>query len=413
MARSLYKLSAVQVEATRASGYYADGGGLYLRVAPGGSRAWMFRFARAGKTRDGGLGSYPTVSLSKARAEAERCRQLLAVGEDPIEARRKQRAAAQAATAKVMTFGECGAAVIASHEASWRNPKHRQQWENTLKSYVYPLIGDLPVASVDTALVVQVLERFWRTKPETASRVRGRIETILDWARVRGYRNSEVNPARWRGHLDQLLPSKNKVRPVRHHAAMPYAQVPAFMKELRTRKGTAEYALEFGILTATRSREFREAEWRDINLKNNVWTARVKLTQANPSGDFRAPLSSAAIALLNEMPRIGRYVFPGQDQNKPISDSAIRTFVLRDMGYGPTDCTIHGFRSSFRDWAAECTSFSNEVAEMALAHSISSAIEAAYRRGDLLEKRRKLMELWAAFCAGKSAKVAAQFVGTR
>ena len=205
------------------------------------------------------------------------------------------------------------------------------------------------------------------------------------------------------GHLDQLLPSKNKIRPVRHHAAMPYAQVPAFMADLRARKGTAELALELGILTATRSREFREAEWRDINLKSNVWTARVKYTQANPSGDFRVPLSSAAIALLDELPRIGRYLFPGQDQNKPISDSAIRTFVLRDMGYGPTDCTIHGFRSSFRDWAAECTSFSNEVAEMALAHAVSSAIEAAYRRGDLLEKRRKLMEAWAGFCAGTSA----------
>ena len=403
MARTLHKLSAVRVEAAKASGYYADGGGLYLRVAPGGSRAWIFRFARAGQTRDGGLGSYPTVSLSKARAEAERCRQLLADGEDPIEARRQQRIAAQAATAKIMTFRECGTAVIASHEAGWRNLKHRQQWENTLKSYVCPIIGDLPAANVGTALVVQVLEQLWRTKPETASRVRGRIETILDWARVRGYRNSEINPARWRGHLDQLLPSKNKIRPVRHHAAMPYAQVPAFMADLRAREGTAEFALEFGILTATRSREFREAEWRDINLKSNVWTARVKYTQANPSGDFRVPLSSAAIALLDELPRIGRYLFPGQDQNKPISDSAIRTFVLRDMGYGPTDCTIHGFRSSFRDWAAECTSFSNEVAEMALAHAVSSAIEAAYRRGDLLEKRRKLMEAWAGFCAGTSA----------
>jgi integrase len=401
VARSLHKLSAVRVETTKASGYYADGGGLYLRVAPGGSRAWIFRFARAGKTRDGGLGSYPAVSLSKARAEAERCRQILAVGDDPIEARRKQRAAAQGSSAKILTFRQCGSAVIASYEAGWRNPKHRQQWENTLKSYVYPLIGDLPVPNVDTPLVLQVLERLWTTKPETASRVRGRIETILDWARVRGYRNSEINPARWRGHLDQLLPSKNKIRPVRHHAAMPYAQVPAFMADLRARKGTAELALEFGILTATRSREFREAEWRDINLKSNVWTARVKYTQANPSGDFRVPLSSSAIALLNAMPRIGRYLFPGQDENKPISDSAIRTFVLRDMGYGPSDCTIHGFRSSFRDWSAECTSFSNEVAEMALAHSISSAIEAAYRRGDLLEKRRKLMEAWAAFCAGQ------------
>ena len=287
MARTLHRLSAVKVDATKTPGYYADGGGLYLRVAPGGTRAWIFRFTMGGKTRDGGLGSYPTVSLAKARAEAERCRQFVAAGVDPIEARKKEREAALAATEKVMTFRDCGAAVIASHEAGWRNAKHRQQWTNTLKTYVYPFIGDLPVATIDTALVVKVLEPLWRTKPETASRVRGRIETILDWARVRGYRESEMNPARWRGHLDQLLPSKQKVRHVRHHAALPYTQVPAFMSELRKREGIAERALEFGILTATRSSEFREAEWRDIDFEEKTWTARVKLTCCQP--DRRVP----------------------------------------------------------------------------------------------------------------------------
>jgi integrase len=304
-----------------------------------------------------------------------------------------------------MTFRDCGEAVIASHEAGWRNPKHRQQWANTLKTYAYPHIGDLPVAAIDTTLVLKVLEPIWRTKPETASRTRGRIETILDWARVRGYREIEVNPARWRGHLDQLLPSKQKVRHVRHHAALAYAQVPAFMTELRKREGVAERALEFGILTATRSSEFREAEWRDINVEEKIWTPRVKLTSANPTGEFRVPLSEAAIAVLAQMPRIGRYAFSGQHNAKPISDSAIRTFVLRAMGYGPTDCTIHGFRSSFRTWTSEQTSFPNHVCEMALAHSIPSAVEAAYRRGDLFQKRRQLMQAWADFCGRQPAKV--------
>src|SRR5262245_25462712 len=302
MARVLHRLSAIAVEATKVPGYYADGGGLYLRVAPGGTRAWIFRFTLAGKTRDGGLGSYPTVSLAKARAEAGRCRQHVAAGVDPIEARRKEREAALAADAKVMTFRDCGDAALGSLESGWRNAKHRQQWTNTLKTYAYPVIGHLPVSAIETDLVVKVLEPIWWTKPETASRVRGRIETILDWARVRGYREGEMNPARWRGHLDQLLPSKQKLRHVRHHVALPYAEVPAFMVELRKREGVAERALEFGILTATRSSEFREAEWRDIDLKEKAWTARVKLTAANPTGEFRVPLSDAAIDVLDHMP---------------------------------------------------------------------------------------------------------------
>jgi integrase len=207
-----------------------------------------------------------------------------------------------------------------------------------------------------------------------------------------------MNPARWRGHLDHHFPSKRKVRHLRHHPALPYVQVPAFMEELRRREGIAERALEFGILTATRSSEFREAEWRDIHFDHKTWTARVKLTAANPSGEFRVPLSNGALAVLGEMPQVGRYVFPGQHSSKPISDSAIRTFVLRAMGYCASDCTIHGFRSSFRDWAAECTTFANHVAEKALAHSVSSAVEAAYRRGDLFKQRSELMQAWADYC---------------
>ena len=347
---SIHRLSAVKVEASRTSGYYADGGGLYLRVAPGRYAPWDFSVPRElAKHAMPVSDSYPTVSLARARAEAERCRQLLAGGDDPIEVRKKQRAALEAVV-KVMTFRDCGAAVIASQEAGWRNAKHRQQWENTLKNYVYPSIGDLPVSDVDTTRVIEILQRIWRNKPETASRIRGRIEKILDWAHVRGFRDSAINPARWRGHLDQLLPSKQTVRPVRHHPALPYAHVPRFMRKLRSRAGIAPRALEYGILTATRSSEFRAAKWNDIDLKTKVWTARVKLTSANPTGEFRVPLSGAALALLDALPQCGQYLFAGQDQNKPISDSAIRTFVLRDMGYGRDDCTIHGFRSSFRDW---------------------------------------------------------------
>jgi integrase len=406
MPRTLHKLSATAVVAIATPGYHADGGGLYLRVAPGGTRGWIFRFTIGGKTRDAGLGSYPAVSLAKARAAAAKSRELVSSGVDPIVARKSEREAALSATMKTLTFRDCALAVIASHEAGWRNSKHRQQWANTLKTYAYPQIGDWPVGSIDTALVMRVLDPIWRTKPETASRVRGRIETVLDWARVGGYRQSEANPARWRGHLDQLLPQKQKVRHVRHHPALPYARVPGFMAELGKREGVAERALEFGILTATRSSEFRTAQWRDIVFEEAVWTARVKITSANPSGEFRVPLSDAALAVLSGLPQIGRYVFPGQRADSPISDSAIRTFVLRAMGYGAADCTIHGFRSSFRDWAAERTSFPNHVVEKALAHAVSSAVEAAYRRGDLFDKRRKLMDAWAAWCARMPASAA-------
>ena len=405
MKRTLHRLSATFVSSARKPGYYADGGGLYLRVAPGGTRAWIFRFAIAGKTRDGGLGSYPSVNLATARAEAHRCRQLVAAGEDPIEARRSAREAVLASSDKAPTFQDCGVAFIASHEAGWKNAKHRQQWANTLKTYVYPVIGALPVAAVDTALVIKVLEPIWRTKPETASRVRGRIESILDWARVRGYRDSELlNPARWRGHLNQLFPSKQRVRPARHHPALPFTQLPAFMSELRKREGVAKRALEFGILTALRSREFREAKWHDINFREKVWTTHVKRTPANPVGEFRVPLSDAAVTLLHRMPRNGGYVFPGQRKDTPISDTAVRN-VLRDMGYHRDDATAHGFRSSFRDWVAETTSFPNHVVEMALAHAIPSAVEAAYRRGVLLDQRRRLMQAWGQYFDHPVARV--------
>jgi integrase len=453
MPRVLHRLSAVQVKGLKEPGYYADGGNLYLQVtkasqpdrgeassrartsrarsrnvvaetvhlptpvaaaadarqakAPSATKSWIFRFTLAGRTRDMGLGRFPTVSLDRARELAEGYRRLVAAGRDPITVRDDERRAAEAARTKGRTFEQCATAYIEAHEPSWVNRKHRQQWTNTLKRYAYPLLGKVPVSAVDTDLVMQVLQPLWSKKPETASRLRGRIETILDWAKVSGLREGE-NPARWRGHLDHLLPSKRKVRAVKHHPAVPYKEIPSFMAKLRDRDGVAERALEFGILTALRSQEFRRATWAEIDTDERLWTVpggrmgRMKRKHKDEARDHRVPLSAAALALLKDLPHLADYVFPGQRKGDAISDTAIRD-VLRDMGYAHEDATIHGFRSSFRDWAAERTNFPNHVAEAALAHEIGNDVEAAYRRGELLAKRRQLMEAWAGYCASKPA----------
>ncbi len=393
MGRGLHKLSAVTVSSRKEPGYYADGGGLYLRVAPGGSKGWIFRFTRARKTRDAGLGPYPTVSLVKAREQAEQCRRLLASGIDPIEARKAARAAANGAAEKVRTFEQCAKAYIASHEAGWRNDKHRYQWRATLEQYVYPIFGGLAVSEVKTEHVLKALNPIWTVKPETATRVRGRIEVILNAAKAQGLRDGE-NPATWRGHLDQLLPPTSKVRRVEHHAALPYRDVPAFMALLRSETGISAKALEFMVLTATRTGETLGARWDEIDLKERLWTIpahRMKGGRAH-----RVPLSARAITILKEMAEIrqNEFVFPGGKPGRPLSQMAC-LMLLRRMEYGHV--TAHGFRSSFRDWAAEKTKFSREAAEMALAHAIPDAVEAAYRRGDLFEQRRKLMRAWATY----------------
>jgi integrase len=395
MARTIGRLSAVKVQGLKAPGYYADGGGLYFRVAPGGTKSWVFRFARHGRTRDMGLGSYPAVTLAMARELATECRRTLASGIDPIEDRNEKRAAALVESATSMTFDQCRTAYITAHEAGWRNAKHRQQWTNTLKTYVSPVFGRLPVRAVDTGLVMRVLEPLWAAKPGTASRVRGRIESILDWARVRGYRVGE-NPSRWRGHLDHLLPAKSKVRKVEHHAALPYEQIGAFMAALRKQSGSAARALEFLILTATRTSETLGSLWDEIEIEARIWTIPAERMKAGKQ--HRVPLSAAALAALKSMCELRQndFVFPGARQGRPLSEMAL-LMLLRRMGFG--QITAHGFRSAFRDWAAERTTFPREVAEMALAHAIPSVVEAAYRRGDLFEKRRKLMEAWADYCA--------------
>lgn len=382
-------LTALKVKSA-GPGMHADGGGLYLQVQ-GAGRSWVFRYSRNGKQRYMGLGSTSAITLAEAREAARDARRLLAQGTDPLDARNSQREAAEIEVkkTKAITFDQAAEQYITTHEASWRNPKHRQQWTNTLATYASPIIGKLPVAAIDRELVLRVIEPLWSTKTETANRVRGRIEAVLDWAKVRGYRDGD-NPAQWRGNLAHALPAKSKVRRVQHHPALPYSDLPKFMRALRVREGIAARALEFTILTSARTEEVLRTRWDELD--EAVWT--IPASRMKASKPHRVPLSGAALAVLQSLPRLNEWVFPGA--RGPLSNMAMLN-VLRRMGAG---VTAHGFRSTFRDWAAECTAFPNHVVEQALAHSIGSAVEAAYRRGDLFDKRRELMTAWAAYCEG-------------
>jgi len=398
------KLTATAVAKVKEPGRYGDGGGLYLEVKPSGGKSWAFRFMLAGRSREMGLGPADAVTLAEAREKAQEARKLLQQGIDPLEQRKAQEAAACLEQAKVMTFQECAEAYIAAHEAGWRNPKHRQQWANTLATYAYPVFGGLPVQDVDLPLVLKVLEPIWHGKTETASRLRGRIESILDWATVRGFRQGE-NPARWRGHLAKLLPQRAKVQKVEHHAALPYDELPAFMVQVRQRPALAALALEFCILTATRTSETLGARWEEIDLSAAVWTIPGERMKAG--NDHRVPLSGRALEILDEMAKLrpaddgAAFVFPGQRPGKPLS-GMVFLMLLRRMERA--DLTGHGFRSTFRDWAAERTNYQNHVVESALAHVVGDKVEAAYRRGDLFEKRRRLMDAWAGYCMAPPAK---------
>ena len=389
------KLTALKTDKVKASGYYGDGGGLFLQVSRYGTKSWVFRFKANGRLREMGLGSLDTYSLAEARERARNCRKLRDEGKDPIEERNAARLAVKLEATKAITFEQCAERHIAAHRAGWRNGKHRDQWSSTLATYVNPMFGALPVRAIDTALVMKAIEPIWNEKPETASRVRGRIEAILDWATARGFRAGE-NPARWRGHLDKLLPKKTKVRRIEHHAALPYREIAAFVAELRSQEGIAARALEFAILTAARTGEVIGALWGELDLADRLWTIPAERMKADK--EHRVPLSDAAIAILEDLQRVrqGDYVFPGGRAGRPISNMAM-TMTLRRMGRG--ELTVHGFRSSFRDWAAERTGFPAEVAEMALAHTVADAVERAYRRGDLFQKRRQLMDAWARYCA--------------
>jgi integrase len=405
MPRKLHNaLTAITVK-NAPTGRHADGGGLHLLVKDSGARSWVFRYMLNGKSHDIGLGSAGDygISLAKARDRAAELRVKVKAGIHPL-AERQQKAAeaiagAQAAHIAAISFKDVAEAHIARNEASWRNAKHRQQWASTLASYVYPVIGDLPVAEIDTVHVMKIIEPIWRDKPETASRIRGRIETILDAAKARGYREGE-NPARWRGHIAQILPARSKL--VRgHHKAMPYAALPPFMASLRSRQATAALALEFAILTAARTSEVLGAGWTEIDLANATWT--IPASRMKAGKEHRVPLSACAMEILASAAPLGsKYLFAGERGGK-LSDMSM-SMLLRRMGQ---DCTVHGFRSTFRDWAAEQTGHANDICEMALAHTIDNKAEAAYRRGDLLEKRRALMDDWANYIAsaGKFTEV--------
>ena len=409
MAREMERLTALRVEKLRGEesprpGMYADGGGLYLRVTPEGARNWVLRYMIDRRPRWMGLGPLSLYGLADARAHALDARRKRHEGIDPIEARRAERARQKLEAAKAITFKQCAELYIASHRAGWRNDKHAAQWPTTLSTYAYPSIGALPVQSVDTGLVLKVLEPIWRTKPETASRLRGRIESILDFAKVRGYRDSE-NPARWRGHLAKLLPTRSKVRAIEHHAALPYSELPGFLTVLRGQEGTAARALEFLILTAGRTGEVIGARWNEIDLLDRTWT--VPAARMKARREHRVPLSPRAIAILEEMLKVQHndaddpFVFSGRKPQMALSNMAFLMLLRRIKR---ADLTAHGFRATYKTWASERTSFQNEIVEAALAHVIGDKVEQAYRRGDLFEKRRRLMQQWATFCIAAPAQ---------
>lgn len=395
MARTVDKLSALAVSRAKEPGYYGDGAGLYLQVSKSLTKSWIFRFTRGGKQREMGLGALHTITLAQAREKAKDCRSKLLDGIDPLEARNAAKLGDALDRAKAMTFDHCAAAYIAAHRGSWKSAKHALQWEATLATYARPVIGDLPVAAVDTALVVKVLQPIWSEKTETATRLRGRIESILDWATVSKFRVGE-NPARWRGHLDNLLADPGKMNRVVHHAALPWQKIGPFMAELKKREGIAARAVELAILTAARSGEVRGAVWGEFDLDEAMWIIPAERMKAGR--EHRVPLSTSALSLLRSAPRIDEIVFPGARAGTPLSDMSL-TAVLRRMGR--KEITIHGFRSTFRDWCAESAgnAFPREVCEHALAHSLPDKVEAAYRRGDLIEKRKVLMQVWSDYCA--------------
>ncbi|MGW9332039.1 tyrosine-type recombinase/integrase [Bosea sp. NPDC055594] len=389
MSRRIGILTSIGIRNLKEPGVYGDGGGLYLQIGPTGAKSWLFRFMRQGKARAMGLGALHTISLAEARQAALACRKELLAGKDPIEERK---AARNPGASSQPTFAACSRSYIAAHEHSWKNPKHRAQWTNTLQTYAEPVFGDKPVDLVDVGLVMQVLEPLWPTKTETASRLRGRVEAILDWATVRGYRSGE-NPARWRGHLEALLPVRTKVRKVRHHPALPYAELPSFVKRLLASDATAARALLFIILTAARTGEVIGASWGEIDASKSTWT--IPADRMKASREHRVPLGPQALALLGE-PKAGHIpLFNSGKSDRAMSNIAMLALLKR---WKRTDITPHGFRSTFRDWVAEQTEFPQEMAEMALAHTISNKVEAAYRRGDMFERRRDMMGAWQAYC---------------
>ena len=415
MTRTLARFSAVEIDrlAERKDDktrLYHDGGGLYLCVDKRGSASWVFRYMIDGKARTMGLGAFPAVGLGKARKAATAAREAKGEGHDPLDQRDAAKAARRLARVTRMTFRQAAEAYIETKRDEWKNAKHAEQWPSTLKAYAYPLIGDLPVSGVDNAAVLRVLqqdvkveggkatERLWTAKPETASRLRGRLESVLAWAAAGGQRVGD-NPARW-GLLKHQLPAKSKLPKgrVKHHSALPIDGAPPFMKQLREAEGMGARALEFAILAAARSGEVRGATWGEVDLAAKVWT--IPGVRMKAGREHRVPLSQPAVKLLGALPGGGSddFLFPAP-KGGPLSDMTLSA-VLRRMKVGAVP---HGFRSTFRDWGSERTNFPSEMLEMALAHTVTDKVEAAYRRGDLFDKRRQLMDAWAGFCATQLA----------
>jgi integrase len=375
-------------------GIHGDGAGLALQVQPGAHgnrRNWIFRYMIAGRARTMGLGSYPDITLRRAREKAQECRRLKVEGIDPIEHKHAARASLRRAAAKrqAPTFDECASAYVASHGDAWV-ARHTHEWTRSVKAHVSPVFGDIPVDRIDTALVCRALEPIWRSKTETASRLRGRIEAVLNWAQTRGHRAGE-NPARWKGHLQHIL-TRPKAPPV-HFASMPYSEVPGFMAQLRVSELTSAYALQFLILTAARSGEALGARWDEIDVAGRTWTIPANRMKAGK--EHRVPLSRAAVEVLERVRVVqtSEYVFPGLTRSR-MSASSLNAFLYR------IECpfTVHGFRSSFRDWCAERTNYPREICEQALAHRTGSAVELSYRRTDYFAQRAKLMQSWSDFC---------------
>lgn len=405
MARQQQRLSALHVNKLTKPGLYGDGGGLTLQITTTGAKSWLFRYMVAGKPFGMGLGPTHTVSLAEARQKALEARKLLIDGINPLAAKKQNQIAAALASARMMTFDQCAEAYILAHKAGWKNAKHGDQWTNTLNTYASPVFGHLPVAEIDTGLVVKCLTPIWESKTETASRVRGRIESVLGWATTSGYRTGE-NPARWKGHLENLLATISKTSRTKNHPSLPWPRIGAFMLALRAREGVAARAVQFAIFTACRSGEVRGARWAEFDKAGKVWTIPAERMKAKR--EHQVPLSDAALALLASMPHDSDVdvVFAGT-KSQPLSDMSLTAVIRRMNGddkpvwadANGEGVTVHGFRSTFRMWAAETTSYPREVAEHALAHQLPDAVERAYQRGSQFAKRAALMTEWATYCA--------------
>ena len=399
MVRAFNRLTALAVTRAKKPGMLPDGSGLYLQIGDSGGKSWIYRFMLGGTPRHMGLGPLHSVSLAEARAKAAEARKLRAAGIDPIKAREAEINKANLESAKAISFKIAAGQYIKAHKPGWRNARHAAQWDSTLETYVYPVLGDLPVQGIDVALVMKVLEPIWTRNTETASRIRGRIEAVLDWASARGYRLGD-NPARWRGHLQNLLPARSKVQRVKHHPALSYEEIGGFMTVLRDREGSAAHALEFTILTAARTGEVIGARRGEFNLAKKEWLVPAERIKGGKA--HRVPLSSRAVAILKakfEGAGDEDFVFPGARKGRHLSGAAMLGLLKR---MERSDITVHGFRSTFRDWTAERTNYPREVAEAALAHVVPDAVERAYRRGDLFDKRRRLMDEWARYCSTKA-----------